>query len=81
MSYIYSTLLFVLKQAEELNIPTSILTFDQPLRLKAMEIVKALDLKVVLILGGFHTLKSYVGSIGKVMSESGLHTALEIVYG
>ena len=37
MSCIYSTLLFVIKQAEELNIPTPILTFDQPLWLKAME--------------------------------------------
>lgn len=81
MSCIYSTLLFVIIQAGELNIPTPILTFDQPLWLKAMEIVTALDLKIVLILGGFHTLMSYVGSIGKVMSESGLSTALEIVYG
>lgn len=40
MSRIYSTLLFVIKQAEELNIPTPILTFDQPLWLKAMENVK-----------------------------------------
>ena len=81
MSCIYSTLLFVIKQAKELNIPTPILTFDQPLWLKAMEIVKALNLKVVLILGGFHTMMSYVGSIGKLMSQSGLSTALETVYG
>ena len=81
MSCIYSTLLFVIKQAKELNIPTPILTFDQPLWLKAMEIVKALDLKVILILGGFRTMMSYVGSIGKLMSQSGLSTALETVYG
>ena len=81
MSCIYSTLLFVIKQAKELNIPTPILTFDQPLWLKAMEIVKALNLKVILILGGFRTMMSYVGCIGKLMSQSGLSTALETVYG
>ena len=36
MSCIYSTLLFVIKQAGELNIPTPIFTFDQRLWLKAM---------------------------------------------
>ena len=68
MSCIYSTLFFVIQGDEKLNIPTPILTFDQPIWLKAMDIVKAIDLKVVLILGGFHTLMSYiyVGSIGKV---------------
>ena len=76
-----SRLLTLIQQAEDLNIPTPILTFHQPLWLKAMETVKALYLKVDLILEGFHMLTSYVDSIGKVISEYGLCTELETVYG
>ena len=38
MSGIFSTLTFIVNQAKELDITTTVLTFDQPLWLKANEI-------------------------------------------
>ena len=60
------------------------LTFDQPLYWKATEIQeheKYSTVKdIVLILGSFHILMSYLGSIGHLMSGTGLHSVLEQVY-
>ena len=67
MSCIYSTLMFIIKQTKDLGLPTPIITFDQPLWLKVTEIVAALSLAVVVILGGFHMLMSFAGSIGDIM--------------
>ena len=84
MSCVYSTLLFVVKEnRKHSTIP--ILTFDQPLWLKARTIIhhedKSSELKkVVLKLGGFHLMMSYLGSIGHLMNASGLREALELVY-
>ncbi|KAJ8043553.1 hypothetical protein HOLleu_10691 [Holothuria leucospilota] len=78
---IYSTMLFVINQAHTLNIPTPVLTFDQPLWLKAYEIATSKALKIVLILGGFHTLMSFLGSIGYIMKGSGLEEAIGTIYG
>ena len=84
MSCIYSTLLFVCKQASKGHFQP-ILTFDQPLYWKAMNIIAnepvGSDLKrVVLRLGGFHIEMSYLGSIGRLMDGSGLKQLLEVVY-
>ena len=81
MTCIYSTLLFVSDQAKQLNIPTPIITFDQPLWLKATDIIRAKSLNIVCILGGFHTMMSFMGSMGKMMKGSGLYEALETIYG
>ena len=53
MSCIYSTVNFVIDQAKRLNIETPVLTFDQPLWLKATETINAKSIKIVLILDGF----------------------------
>jgi hypothetical protein len=79
-SCIYSTLVFIENQAKTLNIPTACVTFDQPLYIKAFEIVEAKKLKIVLRLGGFHMLMSFLGGIGTVMKGSGLHEAMETIY-
>ena len=79
-SCIFSTLLFVQHQARQLNIPTPCVTFDQPLYIKAFEIVDAKDMKIVLKLGGFHMLMSFLGGIGTVMDGSGLREAMETIY-
>lgn len=81
---ILSTKEFVAKQADELNI-APILTFDQPLYQKAIEIQmnksESSALKnIVLRLGGLHTCMSFLGSIGHLMSFSGLQQVLKIVY-
>ena len=71
ISCIYSTILFVVSQAERLGIKTPVLTFDQPLWIKAIEIAQAKSLDIVLILRGFHLMMNHVGSIGFVMKGSG----------
>ena len=77
---IYSTLLFIQEQAKILNIVTPCITFDQPLRLKTVEITKSKSMNVVCRLGGFHLLMSFLGSIGKVMECSGISELFQVVY-
>ena len=79
-SCIFSTLHFILNQAKKLKLHTACITFDQPLWLKAIKIVKAEQMPVVVRLGGFHTLMSYLGSIGKIMKGSGLKELFEEAY-
>ena len=79
-SCIYSTLVFIEQQAKILNITTPCITFNQPLGLKSVEIVKAKSLKIVCRLGGFHLLISFLGSIGTMMECSGIAEALETVW-
>ena len=80
-SCIYSTLIYIQRQAEHLNITTPCITFDQPLWLKALEIITSKSMNIVCRLGGFHTMMSFMGSIGSMMKGSGLEEALETVYG
>ena len=72
--------MFIQEQAETLNIKTPVITFDQPLWYKASGVIAEKDLKIVYRLGGFHTLMSFIGSIGYMMSGSGLEEALGQVY-
>ena len=69
------------KQPEFLNIETSVITFDQPLWLKATEIIQSKSLDIVCRLGGFHLLMSFLGSIGKLMEKSRIEEVLETIYG
>ena len=78
---IYSTLLFIQSQAESLSIPTHCITFDQPLWIKVVAIIKSKSINIVCRLGGFHMLMSFMGSIGSMMKGSGLEEAMESVYG
>ena len=80
-SCIYSTLLHIIEQAKQLKIITPCVTFDQPLWIKAVEIVIAKGLTIVVRLGGFHSLMSFLGSVGAVMEGSGLEKLMETVYG
>jgi len=81
-STIYTALCFVQTQSDKHNLKICPVTFDQPLYQKASEIVAAskdLD-KVAVRLGGFHLLMSYLGSIGQIMTGSGLAELWERVY-
>ena len=78
---IYSTLLFIEDQCRQFGIDTPSVTFDQPLWLKATQIVKDNSMNTVVHLGGFHTLMSFVGSIGTLMDGSGISDALKTIYG
>ena len=81
MSCIFSTLTLIINQAKKLDITTPVLTFDQPLWLKANEIKYTKNMSIVLILGGFHTMMSYCRSIGTLMEGSGLVEAHKTCYG
>ena len=82
-SCILSTMKFVAKEAKDYG-HTPILTFDQPLYWKALEIQmweKDQEVNdIVLVLGQFHTSMSFLGSIGHLMSGSGLDAILKLVY-
>lgn len=80
-SCIYSTLLFVVQQAKQLQLPAAVITFDQQLWIKAVDIAAATGLDIVCRLGGFHIIKSFLGAIGTVMAGSGLEELLGTVYG
>ena len=77
---IYSTLLFVIEEAKKSKIPVPCITFDQPLWQKALGIIKVKKLNTVCRLGGFHTLMSFLGSIGNLMKGSDLEKLFEEVY-
>jgi hypothetical protein len=85
----YDTILTALLSASEncrsLNQQTCFVTFDQPLYLKARDIVSNSDQEsplnnVVVRLGGFHLLMSFMGSMGYIMDGSGLKELLSIIY-
>ena len=78
---VYSTLVFVAGQAQKMNNITPVITFDQPLWLKAVKIVNSTGLNVLCRLGAFHTEMSFLGSLGTLMSGSGLTDAMECCYG
>ena len=75
-----SLLLFLEKQSQKLGNDVLVVTFDQQLYIKAYETVASRKMKVFLLLGGFHQLMSFLGSIGTLMEGSGMGTALESLY-
>jgi hypothetical protein len=81
LTSIYSTLLFVERQAKILNMPTACITFDQPLYSKAVEISLSSRMDVVCRLGGFHLLMNFLDAVGYIMQGSGLSEALLNCYG
>ncbi|KAJ8887933.1 hypothetical protein PR048_007417 [Dryococelus australis] len=81
---VYTTLKFVCEEAKRLNVATPIVTFDQLLWIKAMEVICSnhegeFD-NMAIRLGGFHTLMSFLETIGDLMSGSGIEEVLETVY-
>ncbi len=72
MSCLFSTLKFIESRAETLGIATPIITFDQLLSIKANEVIKGKSFNMVCMLGGFHLLMSFMGSIRSLMKKSGL---------
>jgi hypothetical protein len=83
-TFIYSTLHFIATQAKFYNY-TPMLTFDQPFWWKALLILENTELSspikgIILRLGGFHTLMSFLGCIGHLMEGSGLKELLCFIY-
>ena len=81
---IYTILEFVIDQEKSLNIRTPVLTFDQPLWLKATERANCNSMNIVLILRGFYLMMSFMGSslvlIGSLMKGSGPSEAFSTCY-
>ena len=81
LSTIYTTLNFAQTQCEKYGLRVFPVTFDQSLYIKSTEIVastQCLD-KVIMHLGGFHLLMSYLGSIGHIMTDNRLADLWESV--
>ena len=79
-----STLEYFVDHASRYN-TTPVITFDQQLWWIAFKIIEALPSEsplhqIVLILGGFHTQMSFLGSIGNLMAGSGLKEVMSQVY-
>ncbi|CAH0556725.1 unnamed protein product [Brassicogethes aeneus] len=82
---IYTTLLCALENAKRYGHTVCIVTFDQPLYAKAREIVSAApegseESKIIIRLGGFHLLMSFLGAIGHIMQGSGIKEVLAEIY-
>ena len=76
-STVYTTLIECLKTA---SAKPMVITFDLPLWLKASRIVLEKGMPVIVRLGGFHTLKSFLGCVGYIMADSGLEDLMRLVY-
>lgn len=75
-SALYTTLIDCINKGREKGM-TAIIYFDQPLWFKAMKIKKSLDLPVVVMLGDFHKVFSFLSAIGYIMKGSGIEVLLE----
>ena len=80
-SCIYSTLLYVIDLCNKFDLGTQCITFDQPLWIKSVEIATEMSLRILCRLGGFHTMMSFLGSVGTLMKGSGLAECLQEIYG
>lgn len=84
-STIYTCLQYAIEECKKQGQNTCIVTFDQPLFNKALDIVLAADSgsplsSVIVRLGGFHLVMSYMGAIGYLMEGSGIEELWEQVY-
>ena len=80
LTCIYSTLLFIQDQAKKMIITTPCMTFDQPLWYNASGTIAKKKLNIICHLEGLHTLMSFLGAVGDMMSGSGIEEILELVY-
>ena len=80
MNALYSLLWFISYQCRKLNVvnPPAV-TFDQPLYVKACEIVLSMNMNIIRF-EGFHQLMSFLSSIGCVMEGAGLQNVPETAY-
>src|ERR1043165_6660421 len=81
---IYTVLLSAMEKCKSLNQKTCFVTFDQPLYIKARDMVSSLNdpsmPNVTFRLGGFHLIMSFLGAIEFIMSGSGLKDLFSTVY-
>lgn len=85
LTTLYSALIYAACESKKHG-QMCIVTFDQPLFMKSIEMVKSAEQNsdisgIIVRLGGFHLLMSYLGTIGYIMKGSGLEELWETVYG
>lgn len=78
---IHTALVLAVEKCKTSN-QTTFVTFDQPLYAKAQEIVanNPTFTGVIVRLGGFHLLMSFLGAIGYIMAGSGLKDIFATIY-
>lgn len=82
---IYTALLSAIEKCKSLKQEACVITFDQPLYIKARDIVESIgpipeSIKIFIRLGGFHLLMSFMGAIGYIMNGSGLKELFQVAY-
>ena len=82
---IFTALRLAAAHAKNLGFKFTFVTFDLPLYMKALQILLSVPPEselscVVLRLGGFHLLMSFLGCIGHIMADSGLKELLCTIY-
>ncbi|KYN23235.1 hypothetical protein ALC57_04345 [Trachymyrmex cornetzi] len=82
---VYTSLMMVVEKSKELQNQTTFVTFDQPLYMTAVDIVLSAEpdselSNVIIRLGGFHLVMSFLGCIGFIMKGSGLKELLSTIY-
>ena len=83
LSTIYTALSFAVRECNKSNQRSCIVTFYQPLYIKAAQVVASCEAELDIVtvrLGGFHLLMSYMGAVGYIMSGSGLEEVWGLVY-
>lgn len=87
LNTIYTVLSYSKNKCKDFDQKKIFVTFDQSLYIKAREIVANYEKSptenlnsIIVRLGGFHLLMSFMGCIGHVMSGSGLSTILSKIY-
>ena len=68
-------------QPKKFNVKEPSIRFDHPLWFKALEIITAKELKVAPLLSDFDMLMSFCGSIGTIVSGSGIERVFQNIYG
>ena len=63
---------------QKLNVP--VITFDLPIWLKSVDIILSENLAIIPHLGGFHLLKSFLGTFGNIFADSGLREMIQLIY-
>lgn len=82
---IFTVLSYTQKKCIEFKQKKIVVSFDQSLYIKAREIIakysntSELD-RVIVRLGGFHLIMSFMGAIGYIMNGSGIKSILSLIY-
>ena len=59
---------------------SAIVTFDFPIWLNAVNIIRQANLPIIARLGGFYLLKSYLGSMGIIIEDYRLLDVIQLIY-